>query len=96
MSVNQGWLGAAERGLDSQGFCSGLLCFQDKNTPAASGQLMQKLQILAVGEQGQVSAEGAHDVCNAVCIFLEYFLTSRSYTTGKASPISKTIKMKFI
>ena len=52
---------------------------------------MQKLQILAVGEQGQASAEGT-DACNAVCIFIEYFLTLGLIQQGKLLPFLKQLR----
>ena len=40
-----------------------------------------------------MSAEGTDDIYNALCIYMEYFLTSKSYATVKASPFSsETIK----
>lgn len=50
---------------------------------------MQKLQIFAVGEQRQVSAD---DVCNAVCIYLEYFLTLGHIQQGKLLPFLKQLR----
>lgn len=51
---------------------------------------MQKLQIFAVGEQRQVRS--ADDVCNAVCIYLEYFLTLGHIQQGKLLPFLKQLR----